>query len=140
MDDTQLVDVGLQNAIYRKKLEEYDKARDKSEPIVNTLTTLLRKKRMGLEKEDTAEIDEILLPLFEIERAMPIDPVNYIPPSCYDVLITDIDEKDLSTITNELDVQQYGYAENVGQVDSITGIFYGENLRLFIPMVGRAKG
>ena len=71
---------------------------------------------------------------------MPVDPVGHIPPSCYDVFITDIDEKDLSAISDELDVQQLGTAENVGQIDSITGIFYGENFRLFIPMVVERRG
>ena len=39
---------------------------------------------------------------------MPIDPENYIPPSCYDVLITDISDKDLEQVAKEFESVSMG--------------------------------
>ena len=141
MEDLKLAQLGLRNNIYRKRLEAFESSRNQSEPLINKLITMLQERRASSSSIDlsTSAVDEMLLPLLEIERAMPIDPENYIPPSCYDVLITDISDKDLEQVAKEFDISQYGAAENPSSTPS-RGIFYGENLRLFIPLTVERKG
>lgn len=137
--DEHLVKQALSNKLYRKRLDKYEQYRDKSDEVLGKLVALLRKKRTEVAKGEFASVDEILLPLLELERAMPLDPENYIPPSCYDVLITDIDDNDLRNVAKELGLEQYS---DTGEpaVFPVDGKIYGRNHRLFVPLIVEKKG
>lgn len=135
----RLVKLALVNKSYRKRLDTYDQYRDKSDEIVGTLVARLRQKRSEIhQRGEFASVDDVLLPILELERAMPLDPENYIPPSCYDVLISDINNEDLDNVAKELGLQQYSDTVEPA-VFPVDGKIYGDNHRLFVPLIVEKK-
>jgi hypothetical protein len=54
----------------------------------------------GPQRDTLTRLDNVLIPLWEAQRAMDVlgpfnPPANYIPPSLYDVVLTDVKEEDL---------------------------------------------
>ena len=61
-----------------------------------------------------------------------------IPPESFDILISDINESDIMLIGNELEYSNL--SESVADADfPVTGTFYGDNLRIFVPLTVRKK-
>lgn len=56
---------------------------------------------------------------------------NFIPPSQYDVLVTDICEEDLKSVCIELGQEYLSIRENKAELP-LSGLFYGSNHRMFV--------
>jgi len=65
------------------------------------------------------------------------EPMSYIPPSCYDVILTDLKHKDLiGDISNELYVKYLEDASDESSLqEPVNGIIWGTNYRLVSNMV-----
>ena len=68
---------------------------------------------------------------------MPVD-VNTPPPEAYDILISDISEEDITQLGEELQTFNLSDAVTEGTFP-IAGTFYGENLRLFVPLTVKKR-
>jgi hypothetical protein len=83
-------------------------------------------------------------PRSQISPSLPrinlIKPKNYIPPSQYNVVLTNINHNDLvGDISQRLDVTYLSQAEDAGELKSVVGILYGPNARPLINLVISSK-
>ena len=71
---------------------------------------------------------------------MPVDVYapNYIPPEIYDVLLTDIQEKDITHVGIDLEHTNLSNADEDGKFP-VLGTFYGENHRLFVALTVKKR-
>ena len=75
----------------------------------------------------------------ERNRGYPLESLQLtISPSEYDVLITDISEGDIQKIGEILRVQHLSPA-SADPVFPVDGIIYGQNLRIFVPLVVKIR-
>lgn len=100
----------------------------------------LRDLRGSTPREKTESIDNVLIPLLEFNRVMPIDAdVNqYIPASAFEILLSDIHDSDVVAIESELGVSNMSHAENELSFP-VYGLIYGPNLRLFIALTVKKR-
>lgn len=86
-------------------------------------------------------VDDLLVPLLELERSLPVswssamEPIS-LPAQAFDVLITDIKASDLSVIGSELGVRRLASVPADGTFP-VSGIIYGPNHRVFVPLTVR---
>jgi len=103
-------------------------------PDLGEVIRLLRGKRDKAEKSETASIDGALIPCMQerYESDLLVDAApNVIPPSQYDVLLTDICEEHLKYVCSELGQEYLSVRENKAEFP-LSGLLYGSNHRLFV--------
>ena len=91
--------------------------------------------------ENLTNLQAIICKMMEEERnrGYPLEPMQLtISPSEYDVLITDISEGDMHKIGEVLRVLHLSTA-SADPVFPVDGIMYGQNLRIFVPLVVKVR-